>query len=84
MQTNPDDMVDEDSHFWARSTTDVGVQECQRTGCMVRRAIPGSVWQRKKGGHWRSITHEAVPACEGRDPGDYCGLCKTDSGCRHT
>lgn len=63
MSNGENDVPAEDTHDWVRDETEPAVQRCQNQGCTVRRAHPGTVWQRKKGGHWRSIRREAVPAC---------------------
>lgn len=55
-------------HQWGK-TDKYGVQACTRPGCTVRRlasAVP-TIWQRKPGAHWRSVTRTKMGPCTGKE-----------------
>lgn len=51
-------------HLWGYPDAD-GARPCLKEGCTVRTARSFSIWQRKRGGHWRRQDRELIPDCKG-------------------
>lgn len=55
------------NHQWSAPDED-GVRRCTKSGCTVRVRNHYSMWQRRKGAHWRVQAWDLIPDCKGETP----------------